>query len=89
MGATQDQGIHAGFPHRFQILLCHQPCHRIVKIGIAVFHQIDVYKRQRIPYGSRSPETVLRYAKEDVAFLRQSACLLYTSCHRFGGDLNF
>lgn len=23
----------------------------------------------RIPYGSRSPETVLRYAKEDVAFL--------------------
>ena len=27
----------------------------------------------RIPYGSRSPETVLRYAKEDVAFLRQYA----------------
>lgn len=27
----------------------------------------------RIPYGSRSPETVLRYAREDVAFLRQHA----------------
>lgn len=27
----------------------------------------------RIPYGSRSPETVLRYAKEDVAFLRKYA----------------
>lgn len=27
----------------------------------------------RIPYGSRSPETVLRYAKEDVEFLRQHA----------------
>jgi glutamate racemase len=27
----------------------------------------------RIPYGSRSQETVLRYAKEDVAFLRQNA----------------
>ncbi|MFQ9435061.1 MAG: glutamate racemase [Ruminococcus callidus] len=27
----------------------------------------------RIPYGSRSPETVLRYAKEDVAFLRRYA----------------
>ena len=25
----------------------------------------------RVPYGSRSPETILRYAKEDVAFLRQ------------------
>ncbi len=25
----------------------------------------------RIPYGSRSRETILRYAKEDVAFLRQ------------------
>ncbi len=25
----------------------------------------------RIPYGSRSPETVLRYAREDVAFLRK------------------
>lgn len=25
----------------------------------------------RIPYGSRSKETILRYAKEDVAFLRQ------------------
>ena len=25
----------------------------------------------RIPYGSRSPETVLRYAKEDAAFLRK------------------
>lgn len=27
----------------------------------------------RIPYGSRSPETVMRYAKEDVAFLRKHA----------------
>lgn len=25
----------------------------------------------RIPYGTRSPETVLRYAREDVAFLRR------------------
>lgn len=25
----------------------------------------------RVPYGSRSPETILRYAKEDVAFLRK------------------
>ena len=24
----------------------------------------------RVPYGSRSPETILRYAKEVVAFLR-------------------
>lgn len=27
----------------------------------------------RIPYGSRSPETVLRYAEEDAAFLRRHA----------------
>ncbi len=27
----------------------------------------------RIPYGSRSPETIMRYAREDVAFLRQHA----------------
>jgi len=27
----------------------------------------------RIPYGGRSPETVMRYAKEDAAFLRQHA----------------
>ncbi len=27
----------------------------------------------RIPYGSRSPETVMRYAREDAAFLRQHA----------------
>ena len=27
----------------------------------------------RIPYGSRSPETVMRYAKEDAAFLRRHA----------------
>ena len=25
----------------------------------------------RVPYGSRSPETILRYAKEDVAFLQK------------------
>ena len=25
----------------------------------------------RVPYGSRSQETILRYDKEDVAFLRQ------------------
>ncbi len=25
----------------------------------------------RVPYGSRSPETILRYAREDVSFLRQ------------------
>lgn len=27
----------------------------------------------RIPYGGKSPETVMRYAREDVAFLRQHA----------------
>ena len=27
----------------------------------------------RIPYGSRSPETILRYAREDVAFLQKHA----------------
>ena len=47
----------------------------------------------RVPYGSRSPETILQYARQDVAFLlsknvkcimaacgtASSTCLLYTS----------
>ena len=32
-------------------------------------HENIVYFGGRVPYGSRSPETILQYARQDIAFL--------------------
>lgn len=47
----------------------------VKELNVLLPHENIIYfgDTARIPYGSRSPETVMRYAREDVAFLRQHA----------------
>ena len=33
----------------------------------------------RVPYGTRGVDTIVEYAKQDIAFLLSQNCLLYTS----------
>ena len=38
----------------------------------------------RVPYGSRSPETILQYARQDIAFLLLQGCQVHHGGLRHG-----